>query len=63
MIERKLDALGNSPYYVCTLCNWAYSGLHEANKHGSSCGYKEPQQPAFQSISRKPQVEKNVKPI
>jgi len=58
MIERKLDTTENYHYYVCTLCNWAYTGLHEANKHALSCGYKEPQQPAFQSISRKPQVEK-----
>ena len=58
MIERKLDAAGNHPYYVCTLCGWAYSGLHEANKHALSCGFKESQQFVFQSISRKPQVEK-----
>ena len=58
MIERKLDSAGNPPYYVCTLCGWAYTGLHEANKHGSSCGYKEPQQPAFRSVTKKPQVEK-----
>ena len=62
MIERKLDAAGNRPYYVCTLCGWAYSGLHEANKHALSCGFKEPQQFVFQSISRKPQV-KNDRPI
>ena len=58
MLERRLDAPGNPPYYVCTICNWAWPKLHEANLHALSCGYKEPQQFAFQSISRKPQAEK-----
>ena len=30
MIKRVFDAPGSPSYYVCTECNWAFSGLQEA---------------------------------
>ena len=51
MIKRVFDAPNNPPYYVCTECNWAFSGLQEASNHARECGQAVPIQPAFRSYT------------
>ena len=51
MIKRVFDAPNNPPYYVCTECNLAFSGLQEASNHARECGQAVPIQPAFKSYT------------
>ena len=50
------------PYWVCVECNWAWQSLQEANRH--SCNGNPPAEPAFRSVTSKPQYKSVwVKPV
>jgi hypothetical protein len=37
MLRKVNDAPANPPYWVCTLCNWPFMSLQEANRHAQDC--------------------------
>jgi len=53
MIKQKQDAPNNPPYWYCTNCNWPFMVLRESIKHSLICGQQKPQEPTFQSFTRK----------
>lgn len=53
MIKKKQDSPNNPPYWFCTNCNWPFLALRESIKHSLVCGQQKPQEPTFQSYTRK----------